>query len=337
LARPTRQLGLTGMDITRVGFGAWAVGGGGWAFSWGPQDDEQSIAAIRHAVESGVNWVDTAPAYGLGHSEDVIARAMEGLPEADRPFIFTKCGLVRDQPYGEGKRTGLEKSLRAEVEGSLRRLRTERIDLFQVHWPADDAPIEEYWSTLLAFKDEGKIRAAGLCNHDAGLLQRAEDLGHVDSLQPPFSAIKRGAATEIAWCARQTTGVIVYSPMQAGLLTGAFSDQRVASLDPDDWRARDTEFQGDRLARNLALTDAFRPVAERHSTTLAAVAIAWVLSWPAVTGAIVGARSPAQVDGWLPAATLDLAAADLDELTTAIEAHRPDAGPSHPPVGSPRV
>jgi aryl-alcohol dehydrogenase-like predicted oxidoreductase len=333
MAFPTRPLGRTGMDITRVGFGAWAIGGAGWAFSWGSQDDAESIAAIRHAVEAGVNWVDTAAVYGLGHSEEVVARAVSGLGSADRPYVFTKCGLVWDDRdhYKPAVRVGAAKSIRSEVEASLRRLQVERIDLYQVHWPADDVGIEDYWSTMLALEQEGKIRAAGLSNHNVAQLEVAEALGHVSSLQPPFSAIKRGAAAELAWCASHATGAIVYSPMQAGLLTGAFSVERVASLDKEDWRARDVEFHGDRLQRNLAITEALRPVAARHETTVASVALAWVLAWPGVTGAIVGARSAGQVDGWLPAATLELSAAELDEIALAIEAARPDAGPVRPP------
>jgi len=332
-ALPTRPLGKTGMDITRVGFGAWATGGGGWAFSWGPQDDEESIAAIRHAVEAGVNWVDTAAVYGLGHSEEVVARALRGIPAADRPFIFTKCGLRWDpaDPYKPARRVGAPASLREEVEASLRRLEVEVIDLYQMHWPAEDGtPLEAYWSTLLELKDEGKVRAAGLCNHSAAQLEVAERTGHVDSLQPPFSAIRRTAAPDIAWCAAHSTGVIVYSPMQAGLLTGSFSAERAANLHPDDWRRHNPEFQGERLSRNLALADALRPIAAARGTTVAAVAVAWALAWPGVTGAIVGARSAAQVDGWLPAATIELSPAEIDQVTAAITATGAGEGPVAP-------
>lgn len=330
---PTRPLGKTGMDLTRVGFGAWAAGGGGWAFSWGPQDDDESIAAIRHAVEAGVNWLDTAAVYGLGHSEEVVAKAMRGITPADRPFIFTKCGLRWDpaDPYKQARRVGAPASLREEVELSLRRLETDVIDLYQMHWPAEDGtPLEDYWSTLLQLKDEGKIRAAGLCNHNAVQLEAAERLGHVDSLQPPFSAIKRSTADEIAWCSEHSTGVIVYSPMQAGLLTGAFSAERVANLHADDWRARNPEFQGERLSRNLALAGALRPIAEARGTTVPAVAVAWTLAWRGVTGAIVGARSPAQVDGWLPASELVLTTTELDDIAAAIASTGAGEGPARP-------
>ncbi len=330
---PTRPLDKTGMEITTVGFGAWAAGGGGWAYSWGPQDDEQSVAAIRHAVAAGINWVDTAAVYGLGHSEEVVAKAMEGIPQADRPYIFTKCGLRWDDkdPYAPARRVGSPASLAEEVEASLRRLQVETIDLYQMHWPAEDgAALEDYWGALLELKQQGKIRAAGLSNHDVAQLSRAEALGHVDSLQPPFSAIRRASAAEIGWCAEHSTGVIVYSPMQAGLLTGAFDEQRAASLHKDDWRAGNPEFQGERLRRNLALAAALRPVAERHSTTTAAVAIAWTLAWEGVTGAIVGARSPEQVDGWLPAAGLVLTGQDLEEIGAAIGSTGAGEGPALP-------
>lgn len=330
---PTRPLGKTGMEITRVGFGAWAAGGGGWAYSWGPQDDQESIAAVRHAVEAGVNWVDTAAIYGLGHSEQVVAAAMDGIPDVDRPFIFTKCGLEWDSqdPYGPARRVGSPKSIRAGAEASLRRLRVEAIDLLQVHWPAEDGtPIDDYWATMLQLKDEGKVRAAGLSNHSLAQLEQAEAIGHVDTLQPPFSAVRRAMAPEVAWCAEHSTGVIAYSPMQAGLLTGAFTAQRAAQLHKDDWRLRDPEFQGERLLRNLALADALRPIASERGTTVAAVAVAWVLSWPGVTGAIVGARSPSQVDGWLGAAELELSDQELADIAAAIESTGAGQGPSRP-------
>ena len=331
---PTRPLGKTGMDITHVGFGAWAAGGGGWAFSWGPQDDEESIAAIRHAVEAGINWVDTAAVYGLGHSEEVVAAAMEGIPEADRPFIFTKGGQVWDETdrYKPARRVGTRESVRAGAEASLRRLGVDAVDLYQMHWPpGDGSPIEEYWGALLELKDEGKARAVGLSNHNVAQLEEAEAVGHVDSLQPPFSAVKRGTAPEIEWCAAHSTGVIAYSPMQAGLLTGAFSTERVANLHQDDWRKRDPQFQGENLERNLALAEKLRQIGERRSVGAGVVAIAWALEWPGVSGAIVGGRSPSQVDGWLPAATLKLTEAELDEVSHAIESTGAGFGPSRAP------
>jgi aryl-alcohol dehydrogenase-like predicted oxidoreductase len=330
----TRPLGKTGMDITLVGFGAWAAGGGGWAFSWGPQDDQESIAAVRHAVEAGVNWVDTAAVYGLGHSEEVVGAAMDGIPAPDRPYIFTKGGLVWDESdrYKPSRRVGAPESIRSGAEDSLRRLKVETIDLYQMHWPAEDGtPIEEYWGALLQLKQEGKARAVGLCNHNVAQLEVAEAIGHVDSLQPPFSAVKRATAPELVWCSTHSTGVIIYSPMQAGLLTGAFSPERVANLHQDDWRKRDPQFQGENLERNLALAEKLRQIGEKRDVGPGAVAIGWALEWPGVTGAIVGARSPAQVDGWLPAASLDLTAAELDEVSAAIESTGAGFGPSRPP------
>jgi aryl-alcohol dehydrogenase-like predicted oxidoreductase len=316
-------LGRTGMLISRVGFGAWAVGGGDWSVGWGPQDDAASIAAIRYAVEQGINWIDTAAAYGLGHSEEVVAKALEGLPHSMRPFLFTKCGVVGDLAHRQEmpKRIGRPKSIREEVEQSLRRLQVDQIDLYQMHWPPQDGtPIEEYWQTLLDLKREGKVRAVGLSNHDVDSLRRAECLGHVDTLQPPFSAIQRqSAVSEIPWCATHETGVIVYSPMQSGLLSGRFNAERAASLPPSDWRSRSEEFRGEKLARNLALAEALRPIGRTHQVSAGVVAIAWSLAWPGVTGAIVGARSAEQVRGWLPACSLHLSEAELETVSSAIE------------------
>src|SRR5256885_11563880 len=273
---PTAPLGTTGMRITRVGFGAWAIGGGGWTFAWGNQDDADSIAAIRHAVERGINWIDTAAVYGLGHSEEIVARALRDIPADDRPYVFTKGGLVWDERNRAAapRRIGDPLSLRREVDASLRRLHVERIDLYQMHWPAEDGTLlEDYWGTLLQLKEEGKVRAVGLSNHDVAQVEAAERIGHVDTLQPPFSAIRREvAAAELPWCAAHRTGVIVYSPIQSGLLTGAFSLERAAALGADDWRYRSPDFTGLGLRRNVALADALRPIAERHGVTVAAVA-----------------------------------------------------------------
>jgi aryl-alcohol dehydrogenase-like predicted oxidoreductase len=336
-ALPTRPLGVTEMTITRVGFGAWAIGGGDWTFAWGSQDDRDSVAAIRHAIERGITWIDTAAVYGLGHSEEVVARALAEVPLHRRPYIFTKCGLVWDERNRKlpPRRVGNPASVRREIAASLRRLDVDRIDLYQMHWPAEDGtPLAEYWSTLLELKSEGKTRAVGLSNHDVEQLEEAERLGHVDSLQPPFSMIHRdAAAAEIPWCAQHKTGVIVYSPMQSGLLTGKFTAERAAKLPPDDWRSRSPDFTGEGLRRNLALADALKPVAQRHGTSVAAVAVAWTLAWPGVTGAIVGARNAAQVDGWLDAASLTLTDADLDEIADAIRRTGAGSGPVRPPSG----
>ncbi|MEU6752550.1 aldo/keto reductase [Spirillospora sp. NPDC046719] len=344
----TRPLGGTGMDITTVGFGSWAVSGPGWRFGWGATDDAESVAAIRHAIGSGVNWIDTAAVYGLGHSEELVGKAIAGLREDERPFVFTKAGLVWDpaDPQAAPRRIMKPASVRREVEDSLRRLGLERIDLYQVHWPdtgesldyAGDGsgpvspnatPLEEYWQVMADLKAEGKVRAIGLSNHSPDLLDRAEKVAHVDAVQPPFSAINRSAADEIAWAREHGTGVIVYSPLQSGLLTGAFSAERAASLPADDWRTSHHDFTTG-LAANLRLADALRPVAERRGASVAEVAIAWTLAWPGVTGAIVGARRADQVDGWIGAGSVELTPADLDEIAAAITASGAGTGPARP-------
>lgn len=330
---PTVPFGRTDMEITRVGFGAWAAGGADWWYSWGPQDDDVSVAAMRRAVELGVNWVDTAAIYGLGHSEEVVGRLLAELPEADRPLVFTKCGLVWDDTDRNGVPafTGRPESVRAECDASLKRLGVDRLDLFQMHQVPQDVPVEEYWGTLLELKVEGKIRAAGLSNHPVELLERAEALGHVDSDQPPFSALRRVAAADVVpWCAAHGTAVITYSPMQAGLLTGAFTLERAAALGPGDWRSRDDMFIGDNLVRNLALSEALQPVADKHGVGRGAVAVAWVAAWPGITAAIAGARTPEQVDGWAAAASLELDAEDLAAISAAIERTGAGEGPARP-------
>ncbi|MDD2704610.1 MAG: aldo/keto reductase [Acidocella sp.] len=329
---PTVPFGRTGMNITRIGFGSWAVGGD-WAVGWGAQDDNESVAAIRHAVALGVNWIDTAAIYGLGHSELVVAKALSVIPKSERPYIFTKGGLIGDpaNPNAAPRNVGAAASLRREVEDSLRRLHVERIDLYQMHWPAKDVPLEEYWGTLLELKREGKIAAAGLSNHSAAQLEQAEAIGHVDTLQPPFSAIRREAAEhELPWCHAHQTGVIVYSPMQAGLLTGTFTAARAAALPKNDWRSRNAEFTGEKLAHNLQVAAALEKVAQRHGVSTAAAAAAWPLAWPGVTASIVGARSHRQVDGWIAAATLHLTAADMAEVGAVITASGAGGGPAQP-------
>lgn len=322
------------MTLTRIGLGTWAQGGGGWAFGWGPQDDRDSEAAIRRAVETGINWIDTAPAYGHGHAEEIVGRVVSSMPAGDRPYVFTKAGRLWDaaNPMAPLRTDVSPASVQREVEDSLRRLRTERIDLLQVHWPpADGTPVEDYWATLLRLRDQGKIRAAGLSNHHAEALAAAEKIGHVDSLQPPFSLIRReAAAADIPWCAGHGTGVIVYSPLQAGLLSGAMTAARVAAMPEDDWRRSHPEFTGAQLRKNLILAERLRPVADRHGLSVAAVAVAWVLAWPGVTGAIVGARRPDQVDGWEAAASLRLTGADVDEIAAALRETGAGAGPLRP-------
>ncbi len=331
---PKRILGTSGLEITKVGFGAWAIGGGGWSFGWGPQDDVASLAAMRHALDLGINWIDTAAVYGLGHSEELVGRLLRELPPARRPFVFTKCGVIWDErrPMGVARRVLKPESIRAECEASLRRLGVERIDLYQFHWPDETGtPVEDSWAEMARLVEEGKVRAAGVSNFSIALLARCEAVRHVDSLQPPFSLIRREvAAGEIPWCGEHGTGVIAYSPMQSGILTESFSAARVASLAPDDWRRRAAEFQEPHLGRNLALRDALRPIARRHGTTVSAVAVAWTLAWPGLTGAIVGARSPEQVDGWIRGATLELTAEDLQEIAQAIASTGAGSGPANP-------
>jgi aryl-alcohol dehydrogenase-like predicted oxidoreductase len=331
---PKRRLGSSGPEITTVGFGAWAAGGGGWAFSWGPQDDDASVAAIRHAVARGVNWIDTAAVYGYGHSEEVVGRAVADIPAGERPYVFTKCGLdwAGQDPMAQPRRDSRPSRVREECEASLRRLRVERIDLYQFHWPDQTGtPVEDSWVEMLKLVDEGKVQWPGVSNYDVTLLERCAKVRHVESLQPPFSMIRRDVgASEIPWCAAHGTGVIVYSPMQSGLLTDSFSLERVEAFAPDDWRRRFEHFQSPRLEQNLALRDALKPVAAKHNTSVAAVAVAWTLCWRGVTGAIVGARSPEQVDGWLGAAKLRLDVDDLDTIAEMIKEAGAGSGPASP-------
>jgi aryl-alcohol dehydrogenase-like predicted oxidoreductase len=326
-----RRLGTTDLEITTVGFGAWAIGGAGWAYGWGVQDDASSIAAIRHAVSRGVNWIDTAAIYGLGHSEEIVGRALREMPASERPFVFTKCGMVPypERPYDEPARDLRPKSIRREVEASLRRLGVERIDLYQFHWPDGiGTPIEDSWREMGRLVAEGKVRAVGVSNFDVALLGRTESVRHVDSLQPPFSLVRRDSAADvIPWAAAHGTGVIVYSPMQSGLLTDTFSVKRLAAMAEDDWRRRSAQFTEPNLSRNIALRDALRPIAERHVVTVSAVAVAWTLAFPGVTGAIVGARSPEQVDGWIAAGSLDLDTSDLAHIAAAIQLNAAGSGP----------
>lgn len=334
MSLPTRPLGSSGLDITRVGLGAWAIGGGNWEFGWGPQDDADSIAAMHRAVELGVNWIDTAAIYGHGHSEKVTGRFLTELPRADRPFVFTKCGVVWDErdPMGPERRTLRPESIRRECEASLRRLDIERIDLYQVHWPdMVGTPLEDSWGTMVRLVEEGKVRAIGVSNYGVEMLESCAAIRQVDSLQPEFSLLRRDTGpAEISWAAAHDTGVIVYSPMGSGLLTDRFTRERIERMAEGDWRRRSARFQEPELSRILSLRDSLGPVAERHGATIADVAVAWTLAWPDVTAAIVGARSAAQVDGWIGAAGLELAAADLDEISDAIERSGAGEGPTRP-------
>ncbi|HSD66660.1 MAG TPA: aldo/keto reductase, partial [Vicinamibacteria bacterium] len=280
-ALPTRRLGANGPEITTVGFGAWAAGGGGWAFGWGPQDDSASVAAIRHALAKGVRWIDTAAVYGYGHSEEVVGRALAGIPASERPLVFTKGGLRWNDAdrMAAPVRDSRPARVRAECEASLRRLGVERIDLYQFHWPDETGtPVAESWGEMLRLAGEGKVRWPGLSNYDVSRLEACEAVGHVQSLQPPFSMIRRDVGgAEIPWCAKHGTGVIVYSPMQSGLLTDSFTAARVAAFAPDDWRRQSPQHRSPNLERNLALRDALRPVAAKHGVPVAAVAVAWTL------------------------------------------------------------
>jgi len=334
MALHKRPLGKSGLEITTVGVGTWAIGGGGWSFGWGQQDDDASIAAIHRGVELGINWIDTAAIYGLGHSEEVVGQALAEISPAKRPMVFTKCGLSADRskPFEPPRRDLRPETIRRECEASLRRLGVERIDLYQFHWPDESGTaVEESWGEMQRLKQEGKVRAAGVSNFTVALLERCERVGHVDSLQPPFSMIRRETAEElIPWCASHGTGVIAYSPMQSGLLTDRFGAERVARFAEDDWRRSNAEFQEPNLSRNLRLRDALRPIAQRHGTTASAIAVAWTLVWPGVSGAIVGARSAEQVDGWIRAGEIELTPQDVEEIARAIGETQAGKGPARP-------
>lgn len=310
----TRQLGNSDMMITPIGLGAWAIGGGGWEYGWGPQDDLDSIKTIRYAIDAGMNWIDTAAVYGLGHSEEIVAKAVAEMTE--KPYIFTKCSLVWDET---GKIRGNLKadSIRKEVEDSLRRLNIEQIDLYQIHWPNPDPDIEEGWQTLADLQKEGKLRYIAVSNFNVSQMQRCQPIAPITSLQPPYSMIERTIEDEILpFCGAHHIGVIVYSPMQSGLLTGKMTRERIANLPDDDWRKRDDEFTEPRLSRNLELVEKLKTIAEKHNTTVPAVAVAWTLHRPEVTAAIVGARRPDQIDGFLDAPTIQLDTDDLAVIDT---------------------
>jgi aryl-alcohol dehydrogenase-like predicted oxidoreductase len=308
----TKQLGNSNLFITPVGFGAWAIGGGDWEFAWGAQDDRDSVAAIREALDAGVNWIDTAAVYGLGHSEEVVACALEGV--RNRPYVFTKCSMVWDTRRQIGHSLKAD-SLRRECEASLRRLRVDAIDLYQIHWPDPDPDIEEGWATLAALKREGKVRNIGVSNFDVEQMRRAQDFAPITSLQPRYSLLHREIEEEILpFCAREHIGVIAYSPMASGLLTGAMTRERTAALPADDWRKHNPDFQEPQLSRNLRLVRLLRAIGRLHGRTPAEVAVAWVLRNPAATGAIVGARRPGQVRGVVGAADFRLSPHEVAEI-----------------------
>lgn len=311
----TRKLGNSDLDITRIGVGAWAMGGGGWTWGWGPQNDNDSISAIQAGLDAGINWIDTAAVYGLGHSEEVVARALKS---RERPYVFTKCERVWND-RGEISGSLKAESIRQECDASRRRLQVEVIDLYQIHWPDPDEDIEEAWTEMARLKDEGKVRWIGVSNFSVEQLRRAQAIAPVTSLQPPYSILAREVEPEILpYCRQNNIGVIVYSPMHSGLLTGAMSRERVSKFAADDWRRRDPQFQEPNLSRNLRLVEVLRRVGERHGRTPGEVAIAWTLKNPAVTGAIVGVRSPRQVKGIIGAAEFRLTEADVSEIESAI-------------------
>jgi aryl-alcohol dehydrogenase-like predicted oxidoreductase len=307
----TKRLGNSDLYVTPIGFGAWAIGGSGWEFGWGDQDDIASIAAIHRALELGVNWIDTAAVYGMGHSEEVVASALKSW-SGPRPYVFTKCGLRWDA-QGNVHHNLQAKSIRRECEDSLRRLDVDCIDLYQIHWPTDD--LEEGWSEMARLQEEGKVRWIGVSNFDADQLQRAEKIAPVTSLQPPYSLIRREIESEILpYCYSNGVGVIVYSPMASGLLTGAMTRTRATKLSASDWRSRDPEFREPKLSENLALVERLREVGEKYHRPPGQVAVAWVLRNPAVTAAIVGARNAVQVEKNVGAAELPLTEDDVAEI-----------------------
>ncbi len=312
------RFGRTELEITPVGFGAWAIGGTGWRGAWGHQDDDEAVGAIRRAVELGINWVDTAAVYGLGHSEELVARALEGFPDADRPYVFTKCSLVWDE-NGEVHNVLKRDSIRRECEESLRRLQVEVIDLYQIHWPIPDEEIEEGWSALAELKEEGKVRHIGVSNFDVSQMERANEIAPVETLQPPYNMLGRDVEEEILpYCGENDIGVIVYSPMRSGLLTGKMTHERVQNMPSDDWRRGADDFREPKLSRNLELVERLAKIGERHGKSPAEVAIAWTLRHPAVTAAIVGGRRPDQVDGTIGAADFRLSEEEIAEVETAI-------------------
>jgi aryl-alcohol dehydrogenase-like predicted oxidoreductase len=308
----TRRLGWTELQLTTVGVGTWAIGGGGWSFAWGPQDDGESIAAIHRALDLGINWIDTAPAYGLGHAEEVVGRALAEV--GSRPLIATKCGRSWNDQRQLFPNLKAE-VIRAEVEASLRRLRVDVIDLYQIHWPEPDEQIEEAWAVIAECVRQGKIRYAGVSNFNIAQIKRLHSIHPAASVQPPYSLVARAVEEELlSYCATHKLGVVAYSPMHKGLLTGKFSGQRIEQLPVDDHRRRDPQFQEPKLSANLRLVERLQEVAQKHGRTPAQVAIAWVLRRPEVTAAIVGGRRPAQVEEVVGAADWLLPQDDIEML-----------------------
>jgi aryl-alcohol dehydrogenase-like predicted oxidoreductase len=315
-----RKLGNSDLSITTIGFGAWAIGGGGWAFGWGSQDDVESVATIREAIDLGINWIDTAAVYGLGHSEEVVAKALQGVSQ--RPYVFTKCGRVWDEKGQIDKRIKAA-SIRSECEASLKRLKIDVIELYQIHWPEPDEDVEEGWQTMLKLKEEGKARWVGLSNFSAEQMTRAGKFGPITSLQPPYSLIRPEVeASILPHCQKHNIGVIAYSPMGSGLLTGTMTRERIAAMPADDWRKEKNRFyQEPLLTRNLLLADKLKTIGARHGKSAGEVAIAWVLRHSAVTGAIVGARKTGQLKELIGAADWRLTQPEVDEIHGFLKSH----------------
>ena len=312
-----KQLGNSDLHLTPIGFGAWAIGGGDWAMAWGPQDDDDSIAAIHKALDLGINWIDTAAVYGLGHSEEVVARALK--TTSHKPYIFTKCSMIWDD---KKEITNSQKQIRRECEASLRRLQVEAIDLYQVHWPKPDEDIEEGWSTMADLQREGKVRWIGVSNFSIAQMERVLKIAPITSQQPPYSMINRTYESEnLPFCLKHNIGVINYSPMHSGLLTGAMSKERVAAFPPNDFRRNAKNYQEPYLSRNLAIADKLKQIAARHNVAAGVIAIAWTLHNPAITAAIVGGRNAKQVEGIIPAATFRLTESEYAEINAFLEEH----------------
>ena len=311
----TRQLGNSDLNLTPIGFGAWAIGGGDWQYAWGPQEDDESIAAIHRAIDHGINWIDTAAVYGLGHSEEVVGKALAG--RSTRPYIFTKSSML----WGEDRKIVQSmKSIRNEAEDSLRRLKVDVIELYQIHWPVPDEEVEEGWTAMAELQQQGKVRWIGVSNFSVAQMQRAQTIAPITSLQPPYSMINRSVEAEILpFCQQNGIGVINYSPMQSGLLTGKMTAERIANMPVDDFRKNTKQFQEPRLSRNLDLAALLGGIGSRHNVSAGVVAIAWTLHHPAVTAAIVGGRSPQQVDGTLPATHFRLSEEEFAEIGRFLE------------------
>ena len=308
----TRQLGNSDMHLTTIGYGAWAIGGGNWEFAWGAQDDEESVKTIERALDTGINWIDTAAIYGLGHSEEVVARALKN--SSQKPYVFTKCSM-RWHEDRSIYRSLKAASLQEELENSLRRLKVDTIDLYQIHWPNPEEEIEEGWEQLAKFKEQGKLRYIGVSNFNVEQMKRAQKIAPITSLQPPYHLLNRGIEAEVLpFCEQNNIGVINYSPMASGLLTGKMTAERIQQMPADDWRQRSPNFKEPKLTRNLKLVELLREIGNQHGVAPGVVAIAWTLRLPAVTAAIVGARRPDQVDGILPAASFRLSTQEIARI-----------------------